>query len=796
MRRAAIASAQILQNSISISSIIVGFLIQIESLLLLSGVLLVSGCSEGVQPATVLVLVPPPPPPPPGFGLFDLKARGEAGGRYGSEAYGALPTGVIVPGGGAPSSLSTGLNSRPARPEPLDAGRGAPASGEAYQLNFEGADIATVSKAIFGDILQIDFIVDPRVTGQISLTSSHPVPRGRLIGLFESALLGVNAALIKEDGHYRIAPATELGGLRKADYRSAGDGFGVTVIVAKNIQAPTIGRLLENYGSRPATVKVEPEANLVIVQGTAAERRAALDAASMVDVDWMRSRSVAILPLGNSSPATIIAEVNRILGTGEGGLSQDIVQMQPITRLNAVLAVSRNRLAIEKVARWVSRLDKADYGALGVKVYKLQYAQAKAVAATLNTIFGSGGSSGSSSGQDDKDLLEPGGQSSASASAAGGGSASAGAAGGGAIGGGAANASSGFINMSGGSGGGAGGQASPSPYGALKTAATDRSGASADSSSAQQSGNASGSGSGRIKITPDATTNTLFISASRLEYRLIERAIRALDSPPVQVNIEATIAEVTLTDELQYGVQAYLNSAKGAAQLLNGASTGTGIPLVTTNPALNLLVGAVSNPRFLISALSSLTKTKILSSPSLVVLGRQSAVLQIDDQVPILTKTAVSVDNPSAPVVNNVDYKDTGIVLNIMPHVNANGVVTLDVDQQISAVTSPTTTTPNLTPTISQRRVRSQIAVANGQTVLLAGLISDDRTNTRAGIPSVMDINFLDELLSTRDAQGKKTELIIFIKPQVIRNAVDAELVSEEFRDRLLSMRPTLAPNP
>ena len=174
----------------------------------------------------------------------------------------------------------------------------------------------------------------------------------------------------------------------------------------------------------------------------------------------------------------------------------------------------------------------------------------------------------------------------------------------------------------------------------------------------------------------------------------------------------------------------------------------------------------------LLSALQSITTVKVLSSPSLVVLDRHPAFLQVGDQVPVLTASAVSVATASAPVVNTVDYKDTGIILSVLPSVNANGVVTLDVDQQISSIGN--TDTQTLTPTISQRRVRSSVAVANGQTVMLAGLISDQQNSTRSGIPGLVQFKFLGDLLSSHDATGARTELIVFLKPQIISNAADA----------------------
>ena len=648
-----------------------------------------------------------------------------------------------------------------------------PAGNGSYELNFENADVAAVAKAILGDILKANYLVDKRVSGQITLTSSQPVPRARLVPLLESSLSSIGAAIIKDQDLYRVVPSADPGGIGNVDYRGTGEGFGTSVITAKFVPAANLGHLLEGFGSRAGSVRVDPATNLVIVQGTASERRAAMEAASTVDVDWLRSKSVAILPVANSAPETIIGEINHILDTGEGGLSQNSVQLEPMSRLNAVLAVSRRADGIDFVRKWVSRLDRTDPSAAGVKVYRLQYAQAKTVAKALNDLFGGGSSS---DGPSETDSLEPSNMGPSQTTSP------------------ASAPSSGQSAASAASSAGASGGAQ-APFGALKAAFVAEGGKKgSEEDAAANGGSHLGAGprssSPKVRVTADPTTNSLFINASASDYRLVERAVRQMDRPPVQVDIEATIAEVTLTKDLQYGVQFFVHN-KSASLGLSGAS---GVPLQTPSMSgLNLLVGAASNPKLLLDALQSFTTVKILSSPSLVVLDRQPAVLQVGDQVPILTRTAQSVDtSATAPVVNTVDYKDTGIILNGLPRVNANGVVTLDVEQQISAVTS--TDPASLTPTISQRRVRSSVAVTNGQTVMLAGLISDKQSSTRSGLPGLSSIKFLNDILTSHDNALNRTEIIIFIRPQIISTAADAQQVTEEFHDRLLSMRHEVRP--
>jgi general secretion pathway protein D len=174
---------------------------------------------------------------------------------------------------------------------------------------------------------------------------------------------------------------------------------------------------------------------------------------------------------------------------------------------------------------------------------------------------------------------------------------------------------------------------------------------------------------------------------------------------------------------------------------------------------------------------------KVLSNPSLVVIDNQPATLQVGDQVPISTGTA-TVLTTSNTIVNTIDYRSTGIVLRIVPRINVNGNVRLDVEQEISNV-SNNANAQTLTPTLSERRVASSISVASGQTVLLAGLISEQAQGGRSGVPVLDQVPILGEAFSTTNNAKTRTELIIFIRPQIIRDSVDAHYVAEELRTKL-----------
>jgi general secretion pathway protein D len=331
-----------------------------------------------------------------------------------------------------------------------------------------------------------------------------------------------------------------------------------------------------------------------------------------------------------------------------------------------------------------------------------------------------------------------------------------------------------------------------------------------------------------VRITPDIVNNTLLIYADQPNYKIIESTLRQVDQPQLQVAIDATIAEVDLTDELQFGVQFYLSShalglrpdqgsilnstatvapvtpAVAAAQTAAATST-TGVATTAVStaatsfinqafPGFNFLVGQQAQPAAVLTALHNVTGVKVLSNPSLVVINNQSATLQVGNQVPISTGSASVLNaatSASNTIVNTVDYRNTGIILHVSPRVSANGDVRLDVEQEISNVL-PGAAANALNPTIQERKVKSSISIANGQTVLLAGLIQDQKNENKSGIPLLDDLQGIGNAFTNQDNTKMRTELIIFIRPQIIRDSQDAHTVAEELRTKL---RGTLNPS-
>jgi general secretion pathway protein D len=728
--------------------------------------------------------------------------------------------------GGTSTSSSTTANPQPtifhgteitdtASPRPQPA-----ASGGGFDLNFESAPVATAAKVVLGDILQTGYTIDPRVQGTVSLVSVRPVPKSDILFVLEDALRISGVVLVRDTAGYRLTPMGDaIGGGRVDAGTHPEPGYGVSVVPLQYVSAQTLLKLMDSFATKPGTVRADATRNLLLVQGTGPERSTAVDTAMTFDVDWMRGQSIGIFPVANSGPEPIIAELEKIVDSGENGLNQSLVKLQPIARLNAIMVVTKKSALLRTVASWIKRLDRSDSTRTSVHIYKIKYGDAKQMARVMTDMFGGGSSSSLLDSPDSQ--IAPGSGTSASASSFNG------------------NGNGNGIGSNGNGFGsnGIGSNSGSSTSSGFGSRAGSGFGATAGSAAANAGSLDKGSGSSGgpgvlpgVRITADTVNNTLLIYADQGNYRIIESALHQIDQPQLQVSIDATIAEVDLTDELQFGVQSFLTShalglrpdqgsilnststvapapaltaaQQAAAVAAGGAATTTAAAVGTaTNtfinrafPGFNFLVGQEAQPAMILSALHNVTAVKVLSNPSLVVVNNQSAILQVGDQVPVSTGSASVLNSATAAsntIVNTVDYRNTGIILHVSPRISANGDVRLEIEQEISNVV-PGAGAANLTPTISERKVKSSISIANGQTVLLAGLIQDQKNENKSGIPLLDNLQGIGNAFSSQDNTKMRTELIIFIRPQIIRNSMDAHTVAEELRSKL---RGSLSPS-
>jgi general secretion pathway protein D len=671
--------------------------------------------------------------------------------------------------------------------------------GSGFDLNFENAPVATVAKVVLGDILGTGYTIDPRVQGTVSLVSVRPVPKSDIVFVLENALRLSGVVLLHDTSGYRLTPLGDAVGAGRVD-SAAGNpeaGYGVSVVPLQYVSAQTLLKLMDSFATKAGAVRADTTRNFLLIQGTGAERRTAVDTVLSFDVDWMRGQSVGIFPISSGSPAPIIQELEKIVDSGENGLTQNVIKFQPVARLNAIMVLTKKPEMLRTAATWIKRLDRADTARTAVHVYRVKYGDARQIARVLTDMFLGGGSSNLLDSADNQ--VAPGSGTSNTSStdrlSLNGNTPSSG--------------TSGFGGSSGTSGfAGRGGSATGSTSGFGAQTATANS--NGNGTNTLDSGSRS-AGNGQpmlqdVRITADAVNNSLLIYADQANYRIVEATLLQIDEPQLQVAIEATIAEVTLNNTLSYGVQTYLTGQNlglrpNSGSILNTQATtapatsvdpATGAASVAGSisnafinrafPGFNFLIGSETQPSLILDALHSVTNVKVLSNPSLVVINNQVATLQVGDVVPVSTGSA-TVLTTSNTVVNTIDYRNTGIILRVAPRISVNGDVRLEIEQEISNV--PTTSANSLTPTVSERRVKSSISVATGQTVLLAGLISEQQSGDRSAIPGLDQIPGLGDAFGHQSNSTKRTELIIFIRPQIIRNGSDAHIVAEELRSKL-----------
>jgi general secretion pathway protein D len=282
----------------------------------------------------------------------------------------------------------------------------------------------------------------------------------------------------------------------------------------------------------------------------------------------------------------------------------------------------------------------------------------------------------------------------------------------------------------------------------------------------------------------DQDNNAIVIMASPADYRMIEAAIRQLDIQPRQVLINAIISEVTLNDELDYGVGWFLSGSNfelGFNTPLPGGAeaAGEGLALAIFNNS--------DETRLFFDLLASKSNVKFISAPQVMVRDNQTATIRVGDQIPVTTRSSQSTTDPDAPIVTEVQFRDTGTLLTVTPRINAGGQVTMDISQEVSLPGTEPAVGGGGNVSIAQRTIDSSVTIHGGQTVVLGGLIRETRTSARSGIPLLMDIPWLGELFSTNSDNVGRTELIVTINPVVIENQRDAEIVTKELRQRMKS---------
>lgn len=688
------------------------------------------------------------------------------------------------------------IESRGTTTRPPTVSASQPAVGETQSgditLNFVDTDIREIVRVVLGTTLGLTYTIDPGVQGTATLEVGRPLARSALLPTLETLLNQNGATLTARNGVYRVTPLAN-GTVTNIVTGPGAVGSGTGVVILRYAQANDLAKVLEPYVAEGGKIVPDVGRNALIVSGDPAVRQTLLGLIEAFDIDVLAGQSYALFPAGDGTPEKLAAEFDKVFRSGGEGPLAGVVRVVPMQRVNAVLVISAQPRYIAE-ARRLFALERRveDQTARSWQVYYVQNGQSSDLESLLQRAFTPGHVSASSG---------PPGATAPGTEAL------------------SMNARSGRSSAL--------GTSSSIGAGAGTTGtSTDTTATTPNASTTPRENTAPGAdilggpidsatGAGvenRIRIIANRRNNALMIYATPSEFSVIQGMLRKIDIIPLQVLIEATIAEVTLNDQLSYGTQFFLGH-KLAGILTGGSPISNAGTVATTTGAAGTTAGAVGTAagavgtiagqqigfannfpgfvvangvREVINALSAVTQVKVLSAPQVMVLDNEPARLQVGALVPILTQSQQSTAAANAPIVNSIDYRDTGVIMLVTPRVNSGGLVTLDVSQEVSDVAQATTGSID-SPTFNQRLIRTRVAVQDGQTVGMAGLIRDSDTQGNSGIPFLKDVPLLGTLFSSQQNSRQRTELLVLITPHVVHDQRDARALTEDLRNQLIN---------
>lgn len=626
-------------------------------------------------------------------------------------------------------------------------------------LNLANVPLQQAAKTVLGDLIGVNYVVDPRVDGVVSVQTSSPVSKADALELFQTAIAPIGAVLVQNRGIYRIAPADQAATGAVSTVRdatnSAVTGSGVRIVQLKYVAATEVARVLEPMVPKGAIVQADDARNIIALKGSQAEIDSMLDSVSIFDVDVMKGMSFAVVPVKAAQPEKMVDELKAVFASDKEGPLKGRVRFIANTRLGAILVVTSNPSYLPRAQSWIKRLDARASGTEPqLHVYQVQNRTAAELAGILQSMF-----------SQEMKVVRPTSRNVSPKS----------------------KQVSFASDTSKASAGGAGVSDPTMQAGLGKTSDlqgtsrafnTDPDGQVTDI--ADNSSASNGAPEPVMKIVADETKNSLLIMANDRDYQRVLRVVQGLDVVASQVLIEAVIAEVSLNDDLQFGLQwQFAKNGTPTATFSNALTGGVAASFPGFNYAVN-----TANIAATLSALNALTHVNIISTPSLMVLDNKTARLQIGDQVPITTQTATSTVTAQTAIVNSITMQDTGVILSVTPRINESGRVQLDIEQEVSSVVK--TTTSNIdSPTIQQRRVKTTVVVSDGEVLALGGMIQDSANKSSNQLPILGDIPGIGAVFANRKDSVQKTELVILITPKVVRDGTESRLVTEEYRRKM-----------
>ncbi|OHE79638.1 MAG: type II secretion system protein GspD [Lysobacterales bacterium GWF1_69_6] len=634
--------------------------------------------------------------------------------------------------------------------------------GEAT-FNFEGEPVHAVVKVILGDLLQQNYVIAPGVQGQVTLATPRPVNAQQALGLLEMVLGWNNARLVWMDGRYNVLPTEQaIAGNLSPRTGAAGDarGYEVRAVPLQFISATEMKKVLEPYARPNAVVSTDNARNLIVLAGSRAELQNYLRTVEIFDVDWLAGMSVGVFPLLSAEADSVVQELEAVFGEGGNTPVSGMFRFMPLQGQNAVLVITPQPKYLREAQTWIERLDAGGGEGARLYTYEVLYMKATDLAEQLSQVFGGSYSSGSSASDGPPSLmpgLEP-------------------------------------VQIR--------STSTPAP-----DAADPKARAEAAAAASGNAGNAAGGAAGGIAIgaSEDVSvsaveeSNALLVRATPGQWESIRRTIERLDTMPLQVHIEAQVVEVQLTGSLSYGVNWYFENAVpeefGNAQgrSIWGDIAGSIGPQGNDGSGLAwTFLGR--NAAAVITALDRVSDVRVLSTPSVVVRNNAEAKLDVGTKIPVNSTSFNPIigETPGTGTgtYTQVQYLDTGVILTVTPRISRDGTVFMEIDQEVSTPSPPDPDNPGGNREINKRSLITEAAIKSGETVMLAGLITDNQSQGSSGVPGLSRLPVVGGLFGRKSQTNDRSEVIILVTPRVIRDPNEARRLTDEYGERFRALDP------
>lgn len=626
-----------------------------------------------------------------------------------------------------------------------------PTEGE-VSFNFQDQPVQAVVQAIIGEVYNENYIVAPGVGGAVTYVTQRPIRAEQAMAVLEYLLALNNASIIYKDGRYEILPVASAlpGNLSpRLGPIPSGRGYQVQIFPLRYISPSEMQRLLTPFARPNAVVSADNSRGILVLAGSREDLMNYQRTIDIFDVDWLKGMSIAFYPLENVEVAEVMPELEKLFMDPNSSPLAGMFRFLPVERLGGLFVITQNPEYLEEARRWLRRLDRNIATVAGTQLFVYDVKNIKAVdlAEYLGAIFTGGGTPSGTGRRAPRADTVPGAE-------------------------------------------------------AVEVGAADQQ----RGRRRQAGGGITSTGDDEISFTAVEENNQLLVRATPAQYETVLAAIRKLDIQPLQVHVEMQIIEVALNGRLEFGVQWFLEGLIGQGLEDPNGSLGlhqpgnkqrwsfggnAGAPLV---PGGSSFFYRFANNELdvAIRALQQEGETRVLSAPSLTVLNNQEANINVGQQIPIVQNFI----NPgtiggtgSGFTTGSVQFRDTGIILSVVPRVNPGGLVYMELSQEVSSPGTEVVGSSGNVP-ISKRTIDTQVAVQSGETVLIGGLISENNAQSGSGVPGLKSIPILGKLFSSTTRRNDRTELVVLITPRVIGTVLDARELTREYQDNFRQLRP------